>query len=167
MKLINLQRYVPDALFNGDGIQYFKDETGKDWFNFLPKFTRKYSLAIENDTGVVRSISEDASRLYPVGLTVVDIDTLPDGCNISGAWRWSNGKIYAIAPDHVARAIQNKSTLSTVANQTIATLADAVDLGIATEDETRLFNAWRKYRVLLSRVDPGTAPAIIWPEVPQ
>lgn len=54
MKLINLQRYTPDELFLGDGILYFIDATGKDWYKSLPKFTKKYSLAIENDTGVKR-----------------------------------------------------------------------------------------------------------------
>lgn len=86
MKLVNLQRYVPDDLFSGHGVQYFIDATGKDWFKSLPKFTRKYSLAIENDTGVIRSISEDTSRLYPAGLTVVDVDSLPSGCDIFGGW---------------------------------------------------------------------------------
>ncbi|MES4610993.1 MAG: tail fiber assembly protein [Ewingella sp.] len=167
MKLINLQRYTPDELFNGGGIQYFKDESGKDWFKSLPKFTRKFSLAIENDTGVIRSISEDASRLYPVGLTVVDIDTLPEGCDISGAWRWSGGKIYAVAPDYVALAAQNKTTLLAEANQAISTLSDAIDLDIATDEEKRLFNEWRKYRVLLSRVETTKVRGITWPEVPQ
>lgn len=167
MKLINLQRYTPDELFNGAGIQYFKDESGKDWFKSLPKFTRKFSLAIENDSGVIRSISEDASRLYPVGLTVVDIDALPDGCDISGAWRWSGGKIYAVAPDYAALAAQNKNTLLATANQAISTLSDAIDLDIATDEEKRLFNEWRKYRVLLSRVETTSSPGIKWPEVPQ
>ena len=84
MKLINLQRYIPDELFLGDGIQYFIDATGKDWYKSLSQFTKKYSLAIENDTGIIRSISEDASRLYPGGLTVVDVDSIPDGCDIFG-----------------------------------------------------------------------------------
>lgn len=93
MKLVNLQRYVPDELFNGEGIQYFIDAEGNDWFKSLPKFTKKFSLAIDNDTGVIRSISEDTSRLYPVGMTVVEIDSLPEGCDIFGNWVFKNGDI--------------------------------------------------------------------------
>lgn len=45
----------------------------------------------------------------------------------------------------------------------IAPLQDAVDLGIATEDEKALLISWKQYRVALSRVDLG---APVWPELP-
>ncbi|MDI0552840.1 tail fiber assembly protein, partial [Escherichia coli] len=48
----------------------------------------------------------------------------------------------------------------------IAPLQDAVDLEIATEEETSLLEAWKKYRVLLNRIDTSTAPDIEWPEIP-
>ncbi len=38
---------------------------------------------------------------------------------------------------------------------------DAADLEIATEEETSLLEAWKKYRVLLNRVDTSTAPDIV------
>ncbi|MGQ7147840.1 tail fiber assembly protein, partial [Escherichia sp. SS-MK2] len=41
-----------------------------------------------------------------------------------------------------------------------------VDLEIATEEETSLLEAWKKYRVLLNRVNTTTAPDIEWPTVP-
>ncbi|NJQ95837.1 tail fiber assembly protein, partial [Escherichia coli] len=41
-----------------------------------------------------------------------------------------------------------------------------VELEIATEEETLLLEAWKKYRVLLNRVDTSTAPDIEWPAVP-
>ena len=47
-----------------------------------------------------------------------------------------------------------------------APLQDAADLEIATEEETSLLEAWKKYRVLLNRVDTSTAPDIEWPEEP-
>ncbi|HAW2300186.1 TPA: tail fiber assembly protein [Escherichia coli] len=37
---------------------------------------------------------------------------------------------------------------------------------IATEEETLLQEAWKKYLVLLNRVDTSTAPDIEWPEEP-
>ncbi len=36
-------------------------------------------------------------------------------------------------------------------------------LQIATEEENSLLEAWKKYRVLLNRVDTSTAPDIEWP----
>lgn len=138
MKLVNLQRYVPEELFSGDGVQYFIDATGKDWFKSLPEFTKKYSLAIENDTGVIRSISEDTSRLYPLGLTVVDVDNLPDGCDIFGEWVF-NGK--RIVPrtysqeELLAQAQQTKNKLIEAATKVINLLQDAKYLEMATNEE--------------------------------
>ena len=48
----------------------------------------------------------------------------------------------------------------------IAPLQDAVDLEIATEEENSLLEAWKKYRVLLNRVNTTTAPDIEWPTGP-
>ncbi|WP_425342549.1 tail fiber assembly protein [Kosakonia sacchari] len=58
-----------------------------------------------------------------------------------------------------------KSTLMTIASNAIAPLQDAVELGIATDDETRRYNEWRKYRVLLSRMDIALESPK-WPDVP-
>lgn len=52
------------------------------------------------------------------------------------------------------------------ATDSIATLQDAVDLGMATDDETVALLEWKKYRVLLSRVDVSTAPHVEWPPQP-
>ncbi|HAY0242457.1 TPA: tail fiber assembly protein, partial [Escherichia coli] len=41
-----------------------------------------------------------------------------------------------------------------------------VDLEIATEEETLLLEAWKKYRVLLNRVDTSVVPDIEWPVAP-
>ncbi|MGA6000816.1 tail fiber assembly protein, partial [Escherichia coli] len=45
-------------------------------------------------------------------------------------------------------------------------LQDAVDLDMATDDETKLLLAWKKYRVLLMRVNTSTALDIEWPTSP-
>lgn len=65
-----------------------------------------------------------------------------------------------------ATAELKKASFRAVADSAIAPLQDAVELGIATEEETETYNQWRKYRVLLSRVDISTAPDITWPDTP-
>ncbi|MBB7069510.1 tail fiber assembly protein [Escherichia coli] len=47
-----------------------------------------------------------------------------------------------------------------------APLQDAVDLEIATDEETSLLAAWKKYRVLVNRVDTSVAQDIEWPTSP-
>ncbi|WP_307773608.1 tail fiber assembly protein [Providencia stuartii] len=66
----------------------------------------------------------------------------------------------------IAEAEQQKQSLLAEANNAIAPLQDAVDLDIATDEEEVQLTAWRKYRVLLNRVDTSTAPEIDWPEKP-
>ena len=66
----------------------------------------------------------------------------------------------------IREAEETKNSLMQVASEHIAPLQDAVDLEIATEEETSLLEAWKKYRVLLNRVDTSTAPDIEWPTNP-
>lgn len=66
----------------------------------------------------------------------------------------------------IAQAEQQKQSLLAEANSAIAPLQDAVDLGMATDEEKAQLTAWKKYRVLLNRVDTSTAQDIAWPEKP-
>ncbi|HAW1857230.1 TPA: tail fiber assembly protein [Escherichia coli] len=63
----------------------------------------------------------------------------------------------------VAAAEQKKSQLRSVADAEIGWRQDAVDAGIATEEESAALLEWKKYRVLLMRVDTA-APE--WPTPP-
>ncbi|MDT7114135.1 tail fiber assembly protein [Citrobacter braakii] len=67
----------------------------------------------------------------------------------------------------IAQAEEEKIRLLALATSKMGPLQDAVDLGIATEKETALLHDWKKYRVLLNRIQPEDAPAITWPEVPE
>ncbi|MCW6599421.1 tail fiber assembly protein, partial [Yersinia ruckeri] len=49
----------------------------------------------------------------------------------------------------------------------IAWRQDAVDTGIATKEEAASLAEWKKYRILLMRVDTSTAPDIEWPLKPE
>lgn len=64
-------------------------------------------------------------------------------------------------------AEQKKSSLRGVADSEISWRQDAVDAGIATEEEELDLASWKKYRILLMRVDTSTAPEIEWPVEPE
>ena len=66
----------------------------------------------------------------------------------------------------IAIAEAKRSELMFEATQIIATLQDAVDLEMATDDEKSQLVEWKKYRVLVSRIDTTDAPGISWPEYP-
>ncbi|ECA4282321.1 tail fiber assembly protein, partial [Salmonella enterica subsp. enterica serovar Stanley] len=48
-------------------------------------------------------------------------------------------------------------------SEKIAPLQDAVDLDIATDDEKAQLDEWKKYRILVNRVDTSNPD---WPEKP-
>lgn len=66
----------------------------------------------------------------------------------------------------IVDATTKKSILRLAADDEIAWLQDAVDVGIATAKEADLLVTWKKYRVLLMRVDTTNAPEIEWPISP-
>ena len=68
---------------------------------------------------------------------------------------------------YVAIAESTKLGLMQDATNAISPLQDAVDLDMATDEESSLLVEWKKYRVLLNRVDTSLAPNIDWPVKPQ
>lgn len=70
------------------------------------------------------------------------------------------------ADELIRQAEDKRSRLRTEADTIIQPLQDANDLGIATDDEASQLIAWKKYRVMLMRVNTENAENIIWPEQP-
>ncbi|EJD6506515.1 tail fiber assembly protein [Providencia rettgeri] len=66
----------------------------------------------------------------------------------------------------IQQAEIEKQTRLQEASKVIAPLQDANDLNIATDKELMQLNAWKQYRVDLSRIDTATAPDIKWPKNP-
>ncbi|EIO8860797.1 tail fiber assembly protein, partial [Salmonella enterica] len=60
-------------------------------------------------------------------------------------------------------AEETKKRLLQLATDKMAPLQDAVDLEEATDEEKARLNAWKKYRVLVNRVDTSKPE---WPEAP-
>ncbi|EJA5033854.1 tail fiber assembly protein [Salmonella enterica] len=69
----------------------------------------------------------------------------------------------AEAAAQLREAEETKKRLLQTASEKIAPLQDAVDLGIATDEEKAQLDEWKKYRVLVNRVDTSNPD---WPEQP-
>ncbi|HDL7645872.1 TPA: tail fiber assembly protein [Yersinia enterocolitica] len=67
---------------------------------------------------------------------------------------------------HLTEAGQKKQYLLNEASTQIQILQDSIELGLATETTEAELLAWRKYRVLLDRVDILVAPNVTWPAPP-
>ncbi|MGX4745631.1 tail fiber assembly protein [Providencia rettgeri] len=66
----------------------------------------------------------------------------------------------------IIEAEQQKQLLLAEANNAIAPLQYAENLGIATAEESALLVDWQKYSVYLNRIDVSLAPNIDWPQKP-
>ncbi|ENF4117224.1 tail fiber assembly protein, partial [Yersinia enterocolitica] len=62
---------------------------------------------------------------------------------------------------------QEKRHLLNEANTKIQILQDSIELGLGTESTEAKLLAWRRYRVLLDRLDISTAPNIMWLAKPE
>lgn len=93
--------------------------------------------------------------------------------NAGIGWGYVNGEFIKPEPPErtpeelIAEAASIKNGLMNLASKRIEPLQFAVDLDMATAEEAEQLLAWKKYMVLLNRVDPTQAPDITWPEQPQ
>ncbi|EAS9128263.1 tail fiber assembly protein, partial [Salmonella enterica subsp. enterica serovar Anatum] len=128
-----------------------------------------YKLCIHPDTKVIHSVSEDISTLYPAGFDIVESDSLPYDDIISGKYQFVDNKIIPRTYNEVELTqITNaeKSKKLKLANEKIRPLQDAVDLGIATDEEIQKLGAWKRYRVEINRIDTSNLLDISWPLPP-
>ena len=63
------------------------------------------------------------------------------------------------------QAQQEKEQRMELANQTITYLQDAIELALGDDSYPAKLAEWKKYRILLNRVDLAANP-VVWPEVP-
>ncbi|HCO7575006.1 tail fiber assembly protein [Escherichia fergusonii] len=136
------------AVFNADEMKWHltEDHRGKTVY--------------ETKTGAAIYISELGA--LPPDVTAIS----PDGENQK--WNGTSWVKDAEAEKlfRIREAEETKNSLMQVASEHISPLQDAVDLEIATEEETSLLAVWKTYRVLLNRVDTSVAPDIEWPVSP-
>lgn len=110
-------------------------------------------------TGEPKHITEPGG--YPEGFTLIAPES---------TWQKWNGETWIDDPLAKKNALIEDATMQKAAllkqvTDEISTLQDAVDLNLATDDETERLRKKKIYRVLLSRVNPSEAPEIIWPEI--
>ena len=79
-------------------------------------------------------------------------------------WQFDKNKQHQYEVNQAS--IKKNQLLSEAASQ-LSYLQDAVDSKIASEQETLLLVEWKKYRVLVNRIDIELAPNIEWPNQPK
>ena len=143
---------------------YFQDVNGRDWYETLCDW--KGAVATD-ERGLVIAYESDVSFMgMQEGRDVYEVEPENVPKNVLGNYKFSDGVFVDVRPGDSEKAEQIKMQLLGDAASAIAPLEDAVDLNMATNEEKELLLKWKKYRVLLNRVDVTKAPDIDWPVKP-
>lgn len=173
MELTRVSRYYPDDMPLGDEIQYFQSEDGLDFYASIPLFTLQYKFCIDPETGVICSVAEDVSRLYPAGFTVAESDSIPDGFDINGGWYFSGGEILPYPAVYTQRAESERQDRLGAAVTETFTLQTALLLGTISDEDKTLLQAWMDYITQLKAMDftqvtdSASLDGIQWPAPPE
>lgn len=168
LTLNKLTQYTPEYLDMMIPALYLQTEDGLDWYYHLTRFQADTMKICFDDNGVIRSFHADASRLFPSGLSVVEVNIsdVPDGLNIYGEWLFKDGKIVPVPVDYIAEAEKKRDSLMDVATARITALTEAQEDNDITPEEEQELTALRTYRSALRRIDLNAAPDIDWPNNP-
>ncbi|ECI4756228.1 tail fiber assembly protein [Salmonella enterica] len=172
MELKNVNRYIPDDPDYDNNFLYFRSEDGQDFYESMSKFKKKYKLCIDSEN-IIRSVSEDVSRLYPAGFSVVEVNKLPAGFNIFGDWQYKKGAVVAVPVNYHAKAETTRQKLLDAANSAIADWRTELALGEISDDDKASLTKWMAYIRALKTLDltgisdEATFNKIQWPVLPQ
>lgn len=148
------------------GVLFLLDENGNDWYECQNLFSECTKVIAYDSNNIVVSITDDASTLWPIGLSVAEVDSLPEDVDINGGWVFrDNSVVKRIYSDTELQqqAESKKAALLSHAESVIVTLERAVKLNMATDEERAKLEAWERYSVLVYRVDTAKPE---WPEEP-
>lgn len=149
------------------GVVFLRDENGNDWYECQKLFSESTRIVAYDSNDIVVSITDDVSTLWPIGLSVAEVESLPEDVDINGNWVFRNNsvvkRIYSDT-ELQQQAESKKAALLSHAESVIATLERAVKLNMATDEEREKLEAWERYSVLVYRVDTAKPE---WPEEPE
>lgn len=155
----------------GLNVQFLKSDSGEDWYQCQKLFAKDTVKIAFDERGVICSYSEDISSLWPINLSVAEVpnNIMARQLDISGRWVFDGKniakRIYT-PEEHQEQARAEQRTRIASATNMIAPLQDAVDLDMVSDAEKARLESWKKYRVMLNRLDITTAPDIDWPSAP-
>ncbi|RSK69414.1 tail fiber assembly protein [Enterobacter huaxiensis] len=173
MKIFNnFTPYVPEGNDLPASVLFLMSDNGVDWYEAQKDFKKDTLKVMFDSAGVICCAEIDVSGLWPIDCSVVEIDgkDVPSDFEAgAGGWIFDGKKITArkfSKEEFLVKAEAQKTHLMNTATAAIAPLQDAAELGIATNVELTALNVWKRYRVLLNRLDISTAPNIAWPDQP-
>jgi hypothetical protein len=168
--LENFTQYIPEYADLMIPAIYFQSEKGEDWYFHRTRFSDDTLKVCYDSEGVIRSFGFDASRLYPGGYSVAEVEknAVPEDISINGSWMFDGSSIVPRTYTQAERVdLANKKRLSLMADAVaeMSPLSDAVELGRATADQSARLTALKNYRLDLFELDVSDADELVWPRL--
>ena len=168
--LKNFTQYIPEYADLMIPALYFQSEKGEDWYFHRMRFSDETLKVCYDSEGVIRSFGFDASRLYPGGYSVAEVDknAVPEGIAIDGSWMFDGSAIVPRTYTQTEKVeLANKKRLSLMADAVteMSPLSDAVELGRSTAEQSARLMALKNYRLDLIELDVSEPDDIVWPEL--
>jgi hypothetical protein len=152
-------------------VLFLMDESGADWYESQRHFSPDTMKIGYDGRGIIKVIATgftDVSSLWPDGLSVSEVEDNEENRRVdnTGNWVYDGEKLFpACIPRRNYRHRQRvRRRVYWLTLRPALPLQDAVELGIASDEEVATLTALKKYRVLVNRVDPA---APVWPEQPE
>lgn len=174
--LKNFTEYTPDAGERAElnaefSALFLRSQGGVDWYDAQTRFKPDTLKIVYDQSRIIVGYSTDVSTLVPYRCSVVEmsLSAVPNTLTNDNTWQFIDGEIVPreyTSEEQIAKAESKKLSCLAYATNAMAPLQDAVDLGMATDEESALLIGWKKYRVELNRINTNAAPNIDWPEVP-
>ncbi|MEQ4516932.1 MAG: tail fiber assembly protein [Pantoea agglomerans] len=168
--LKNFTQYIPEYADLMIPALYFQSEKGEDWYFHRLRFHADTLKICFNSEGVIRSFGFDASRLYPGGYSVAEVEknAVPAEISIDGSWMFDGSAIVPRTYTHSERIeLADKKRLSLMADAVaeMSPLSDAVELGRATAEQSARLIALKNFRLDLIELDVSDPDEIVWPRL--
>lgn len=93
--LTNLKLYTPedpDSDLKKNTLYLISDE-GYDFYAASEFLAPGMAVGYDPESGVIRLIAPVSPHIWPINMSVVIVDELPDGCSMDGTWVYSDGTI--------------------------------------------------------------------------
>ncbi|HFO3431959.1 TPA: tail fiber assembly protein [Escherichia coli] len=175
--MVNIKNFTPYIPENPPvaWASYLISEDGQDWYECQKQFAEDTYKVAYDSYGIVRSISGDVSALFPLNMSVAEVESLPDGADIDGNWVFDGENVVArtlTAEEWQANAESQRSALISDAKATISLWQSELLLGIISDDDKESLTEWLSYIKALQGLDLSGVTdeegynATVWPDEP-
>ncbi|HFE8496570.1 MULTISPECIES: tail fiber assembly protein [Raoultella] len=141
---------------------------GADYGEYLP--VDIVEISVEEYRNFYLSIN-NGCRVYMKNKTFEISDKKPGKYHgwdsVSLSWVITEESRAKMDSDLIRSNVHKKQSLMAEASSTIAPLQDAVDIGIATDEEKSILDKWKNYRVVLNRLSVTSSSNVDWPAIPE